>query len=123
MPIIKGITIQQVLRMVEMYEAGWSLKYIAEEFDLAVSTVRYHLEAQGVAFRPQGANSHTRLSYNDIKKTIFLYHTCQFSAKVVSELIGCSESAVRSRLRRAGAPPRARGIPAKVKTSSDLVSF
>lgn len=124
MPRTKQVTVQQVDHMQEMYEAGWSLRFIAKQLGLAQSTVFYHLDKRDVERRDKNSECrHDRIDYNVIMRTIFLYHDCGLTSTQVGRIMDVEAGTVLRRLRLGGAPPRARGTKVEAKASPDSISL
>lgn len=111
----KGTTTQQVRDMVNLYIAGYSLNDIARIYGLAQSTVQYHLKKQeDLELRPSGgSNPVERLSHDEIRKAVYLYHNCGYTSTEVGRIMGIKPQAVCYRLQKAGAPAR----PAKLRNA------
>lgn len=100
------VTIRQAREMAELYRAGWSQDWIAEQFGVAQSTIHYHLRKQGVRRRPRLGNP-GRLSHEEMDRTVRLYKA-GLTTYEIGQALERSHSSIAERLRRAGVPLRSK---------------
>jgi transposase-like protein len=114
---VKGLTEAEVDRIVELYEAGFSISETATLAYVSRETVFRYLKIREVPRRPRGgwAYNKTRLSREDQDLTVFLYDKLGWSTVEISARLGISVSSVVHRLKRAGVPRRSRGESTKLR--------
>lgn len=113
----KALAEADVVRIVELYEAGFSLGEIAALVFVSRQTALRYLQLRGVKMRPRGgwAYNKDRVSHADQDMTVFLYDNLGWTTNEVAEHLGISTSTVIHRLKRAGMPRRSRAESAKLR--------
>jgi DNA-directed RNA polymerase specialized sigma24 family protein len=100
-----------------LYESGMSLREVSELTGVPKGTVRHRLLLCGVEMRSRGGNQLPVLSYDEMRKTIFLYRDYGLSTYEVGEVLGLTHSTVQFRLARAGIQIRDKGISCRMRFS------
>lgn len=101
--------LDQWLEAKRLYESGFSIRQTAKYMDSTYGRIRSWLVCQGVELRPavfHGESS--RLSHEEIDRCVFLHEHGNMTQVEIGRKLGIKASAVATRLRHAGIPPRSR---------------
>jgi len=93
--------------IVQLYEAGWSLRQISRRIHWSPNFVRYHLIKSGVKLRKRGGQLRD-MDPVKVRKACTLYKL-GYSMEDVARIMGVSRTGVRGWLMRGGTEIRPRG--------------
>ena len=103
--------------MRDLYISGKSLREVAEEIGCTSTTVLRHLRAQGVQTRSRSE----ALSLDLDTSTLLAAYNEGVALSTIAEQMGCSTTAIKSRLVDLEAPPRPRATHQKVVLNEELL--
>lgn len=105
------LTKKDIDGMVILYEGGWSLRFIGEQYNVAYSTVHRHLTKRGVELRSrnihEGPSTGDHHKHAEMERTIFMYRHQHLSMQEIADIQHVRVGTVRRRLQYAGVIPRA----------------
>lgn len=88
--------------MTSLYDAGWTLRQIAQHLHYGHSTVRKALLDAGMELRPRGQRHGTsRLSHAELQRTVVM-RKLGLSLGEIGRRVGRTESTIHERLTTAG---------------------
>lgn len=101
------VTKPEELRIIELYEAGWSIRVVSEMTGRSQTTVWNVLDRNGIERRARKGTTHQKLPDSEFEKTRLLYESGMPISHVARHL-GRTHGAILWRLRRSGVELRPR---------------